>query len=71
MQAVTWTVAALLITINGYLLLDFFSSEIRGPLYGSLLCVAVLAYASFVLYLILRGTEISNQIIVAIRKRFS
>ncbi|VAI28010.1 unnamed protein product [Triticum turgidum subsp. durum] len=71
MQAVTWTVAALLITINGYLLLDFFSSEIRGPLYGSLLCVAVLAYASFVLYLILRGTEISNQMIVAIRKRLS
>ncbi|XP_048528527.1 metal transporter Nramp6-like [Triticum urartu] len=71
MQAVTWTVAALLITINGYLLLDFFSSEIRGPLYGSILCVAVLAYASFVLYLILRGTEISNQMIVAIRKRLS
>uniref|UniRef100_M8C9A8 Metal transporter Nramp2 n=1 Tax=Aegilops tauschii TaxID=37682 RepID=M8C9A8_AEGTA len=71
MQAVTWTVAALLITINGYLLLDFFSSEIRGPLYGSLLCVAVLAYASFILYLILRGTEISNQMIVAIRKRLS
>ncbi|KAM3254508.1 hypothetical protein ACQJBY_048175 [Aegilops geniculata] len=71
MQAATWTVAALLITINGYLLLDFFSSEIRGPLYGSILCVAVLAYASFVLYLILRGTEISNQMIVAIRKRLS
>lgn len=71
MQAVTWTVAALLITINGYLLLDFFSSEIRGPLYGSVLCVAVLAYASFVLYLILRGTEMANQIIVAIRKRLS
>ncbi|VAI13659.1 unnamed protein product [Triticum turgidum subsp. durum] len=71
MQAVTWTVAALLITINGYLLLDFFSSEIRGPLYGSILCMAVLAYASFVLYLILRGTEISNQMIVAIRKRLS
>ncbi|KQJ86130.1 metal transporter Nramp6 [Brachypodium distachyon] len=71
MQAVTWTVAALLITINGYLLLDFFSSEVRGLLYGSLLCVAVLAYASFVLYLILRGTEMSNHIIVAIRKRLS
>ncbi|KAM0859076.1 hypothetical protein ACQ4PT_047439 [Festuca glaucescens] len=71
MQAVTWTVAALLITINGYLLLDFFSSEIRGPLYGSVLCVAVLAYVAFVLYLILRGTEISNKIILAIRKRLS
>jgi hypothetical protein len=71
MQAVTWTVATLLITINGYLLLDFFSSEIRGLLSGSILCVAVLAYASFVLYLILRGTELPNQIITTIRKSFS
>ncbi|XP_015698437.2 metal transporter Nramp6 [Oryza brachyantha] len=70
-QAVTWTVATLLITINGYLLLDFFSSEIRGLLSGSILCLAVLAYASFVLYLILRGTELSNQIITTIRKSFS
>ncbi|BAF30154.1 metal transporter Nramp6 [Oryza sativa Japonica Group] len=70
-QAVTWTVATLLITINGYLLLDFFSSEIRGLLSGSILCVAVLAYASFVLYLILRGTELPNQIITTIRKSFS
>ncbi|OEL36242.1 Metal transporter Nramp6 [Dichanthelium oligosanthes] len=70
-QAVTWTVATLLITINGYLLMDFFSSEIRGPLSGSVLCVAVLIYASFVLYLILRGTELSEKIIKAIRNSFS
>ncbi|KAF0887705.1 hypothetical protein E2562_002398 [Oryza meyeriana var. granulata] len=70
-QAVTWTVAALLITINGYLLLDFFSSEIKGLLSGSILCLAVLAYSSFVLYLILRGTELSNQIITTIRKSLS
>jgi len=71
MQAVTWTVATLLITINGYLLMDFFSSEIRGPLSGSLLCVAVVVYASFVLYLILRGTELSEKIVKAIRSSFS
>ncbi|KAF8692302.1 hypothetical protein HU200_039911 [Digitaria exilis] len=70
-QAVTWTVATLLITINGYLLMDFFSSEIRGPLSGSLLCVAVFIYASFVLYLILRGTELSEKIVKAIRNGFS
>ncbi|CAN6329614.1 unnamed protein product [Urochloa humidicola] len=70
-QAVTWTVATLLITINGYLLMDFFSSEIRGPLSGALLCVAVLIYASFVLYLILRGTELSEKIVKAIRNSFS
>ncbi|CAN6356734.1 unnamed protein product [Urochloa humidicola] len=70
-QAVTWTVATLLITINGYLLMDFFSSEIRGPLSGALLCVAVLIYASFVLYLILRGTELSEKIVKAVRNSFS
>ncbi|WVZ90961.1 hypothetical protein U9M48_037211 [Paspalum notatum var. saurae] len=70
-QAVTWTVATLLITINCYLLLDFISSEIRGPLSGSLLCVAVLIYSSFVLYLILRGTELSEKIIKAIPRSLS
>lgn len=40
-QIVTWTVASLPILINGYLLLDFFSSEIRGAVSGSFLCVAV------------------------------
>ncbi|GJM95331.1 hypothetical protein PR202_ga12051 [Eleusine coracana subsp. coracana] len=70
-QAVTWTVATLLITINGYLLMDFFSKEIQGPLSGSLLCLVVLIYASFVLYLILRGTELSEKIVKAIRKSFS
>ncbi|KAL6623513.1 hypothetical protein ACP70R_033392 [Stipagrostis hirtigluma subsp. patula] len=70
-QAVTWTVATLLITINGYLLLEFFSSEIRGPLSGSLLCMAVLVYALFVLYLILRGTELPDKIVKGIRKSLS
>ncbi|GJN35304.1 hypothetical protein PR202_gb24059 [Eleusine coracana subsp. coracana] len=60
-QAVTWTVATLLITINGYLLMDFFSKEIRGPLSGSLLCLVVLIYASFVLYLILRGPSVAER----------
>jgi natural resistance-associated macrophage protein 2 len=71
MQAVTWTVATLLITINGYLLMDFFSKEIRGTLSGSLLCLVVLIYALFVLYLILRGTELSEKIVKAVRKSFS
>ncbi|XP_062204352.1 metal transporter Nramp6-like [Phragmites australis] len=70
-QAVTWTVATLLITINGYLLMDFFSSEIQGPLSATLLCVGVLVYASFVLYLILRGTELPGKIVKAIRTSLS
>ncbi|GLT54824.1 hypothetical protein SLA2020_279900 [Shorea laevis] len=30
LQMVAWLVAALVIVINGYLLLDFFSSEVNG-----------------------------------------
>jgi natural resistance-associated macrophage protein 2 len=71
LQAVTWTVATLLITINGYLLMDLFSKEIRGPLSGSLLCLVVLIYALFVLYLILRGTELSEKVVKAVGKSFS
>lgn len=67
-QIVTWTVASLPIIINGYLLLDFFSSEIRGPISGMCLCVAVLAYGTFLLYLILRFTERSNHGFTVVNK---
>ncbi|KAF3333903.1 metal transporter Nramp6-like protein [Carex littledalei] len=45
MKVVTWTVAALLILINAYLLMDFFSKEINGLLFGSLISLAILLYA--------------------------
>ncbi|OAY79567.1 Metal transporter Nramp6 [Ananas comosus] len=69
-QIVTWMVAALLIIINGYLLLDFFSSEIRGLLLGSFVSAAIAIYASFIIYLILRGSEFSTRLFSEIRKRF-
>ncbi|XP_008792651.2 metal transporter Nramp6-like [Phoenix dactylifera] len=70
-QMVTWTVAALLIIINGYLLLEFFSSEIHGPLLGSIVCIAVAVYVAFIIYLILRGGELSTRLASAFRWRFS
>nr|CAD1841313.1 unnamed protein product [Ananas comosus var. bracteatus] len=70
-QIVTWMVAALLIIINGYLLLDFFSSEIRGLLLGSFVSAAIAIYASFIIYLILRGSEFATRLFSEIRKRFS
>ncbi|XP_008780919.2 metal transporter Nramp6-like [Phoenix dactylifera] len=70
-QMVTWTVAALLIIINGYLLLEFFSSEIHGTLLGSIVCIAIAVYAAFIVYLILNGGELSTRLASAIRKRFS
>uniref|UniRef100_A0A0E0G689 Metal transporter n=1 Tax=Oryza nivara TaxID=4536 RepID=A0A0E0G689_ORYNI len=53
-QIATWAVASVPIIINGCLLLDFFSSEVKGLLSGLVLFAAVLAYVSFLLYLIFR-----------------
>ncbi|CAI9115915.1 OLC1v1016928C1 [Oldenlandia corymbosa var. corymbosa] len=54
LERIAWTVAALVIVINGYLLLDFFSSEVTGLLFGFLVCAATVAYLAFILYLISR-----------------
>ncbi|KAL3514400.1 hypothetical protein ACH5RR_027117 [Cinchona calisaya] len=55
LEKVAWTVAALVIVINGYLLLDFFSSEIHGLLFGFLVCAGTVVYLAFILYLISHG----------------
>ncbi|KAJ4966320.1 hypothetical protein NE237_018169 [Protea cynaroides] len=59
-QTLAWLVAALVILINGYLLLDFFSVEVHGLLFGSLICGTTAAYVAFVMYLILRGSVVST-----------
>lgn len=67
---VTWTVAALLIIINGYLLLEFFSSEVHSILVGSIVCVAITLYVAFIVYLIMHGQGLSSQNLAAGFKRF-
>nr|AYW01694.1 NRAMP2 protein [Morus alba] len=52
LERVAWTVAALVIVINGYLLLDFFISEVKGVLFGSVVCISTAAYVSFIVYLV-------------------
>ncbi|XP_062209336.1 metal transporter Nramp6-like [Phragmites australis] len=68
MKIATWTVASVPIIINSYMLLDFFSSEMEGVLSISILCVAVVAYAMFILYLIFRGTEFPDRFAVGVHK---
>ncbi|KAG0474048.1 hypothetical protein HPP92_015905 [Vanilla planifolia] len=70
MKVVTWIVAALLIIINGYLLLDFFSSEVEGILFAVLVCLISSLYVAFVAYLILRGFDLVAKLISAICKGF-
>ncbi|KAG6422069.1 hypothetical protein SASPL_118632 [Salvia splendens] len=56
-----WTVAGLVMVINGYLLLHFFLSEVSGLLIGSLVSTGTAAYIAFVVYLISRSDcELSN-----------
>ncbi|CAL5332503.1 unnamed protein product [Camellia sinensis] len=55
MERVVWTIASLVIAINGYVLLDFFVSEVNGLLFGFLACMGTAAYVAFILYLISYG----------------
>lgn len=54
-------VAAFLILINGYLLLSFFSEEVRGALLSSTVSIGLVVYVIFILYLILRNTALYSK----------
>ncbi|XP_010531287.1 PREDICTED: metal transporter Nramp3 [Tarenaya hassleriana] len=54
-QTVAWLVAALVIAINGYLLLEFFTSEVSGIMFTSVVSAFTAAYVAFIVYLISRG----------------
>lgn len=58
-QIVSWLVAALVIVINGYLLLEFFSSEVNGAVFTTLVSAITAAYVAFVVYLITRAITFS------------
>ena len=55
-----WTVAALVIVINGYLLLDFFMAEVDGVLFGFLVCAGTALYVAFIFYLVSHGGVLSS-----------
>lgn len=71
LQRVAWTVAALVIVINGYLLLDFFVSEVNGLLFGFVVCIGTAAYIAFIIYLVLRGGGSPCDLISMLSKRFA
>ncbi|KAA8531617.1 hypothetical protein F0562_006326 [Nyssa sinensis] len=59
-KVISWLVAALVIAINGYLLLQFFSSEASGLLFGSVISAFTVVYVAFIMYLVSRGITFSN-----------
>lgn len=60
LKIISWLVATLVIVINGYLLLDFFSSEVSGPILTTSVCVFTVGYVAFVIYLISRSIAFSG-----------
>ncbi|XAR48397.1 hypothetical protein NMG60_11031216 [Bertholletia excelsa] len=52
MEKVVWTMCALIMAINAYVLLDFFINEVSGLLYGLVVGAVTLAYTIFILYLL-------------------
>lgn len=57
---VAWLVAALVIVINGYLLLNFFSSEVTGVMFTTFVCAFTGAYVGFIIYLVSRDITFSS-----------
>lgn len=51
--------AALVIVINGYLMLEFFKSEVNGALFGAVVCAFAAAYVTFIIYLVSRAITFS------------
>lgn len=55
LERIAWTVAALVMVINGYLLLNFFIAEVNGLLFGFAVVMGTAGYVAFILYLISYG----------------
>ncbi|KAG5033998.1 hypothetical protein JHK87_008908 [Glycine soja] len=68
---VAWTVAGLIIIINGYLLLDFFVSEVNGILLGLLACSCTTAYIAFIVYLVSQSGILPSAWVNRLPKGFS
>ncbi|KAK6939685.1 NRAMP family [Dillenia turbinata] len=60
LERVAWTVAVLIMVINGYLLLDFFVHEVNGLLFGFAVCIGTAAYVAFIFYLVARSGALSS-----------
>ncbi|XP_004501538.1 metal transporter Nramp2-like [Cicer arietinum] len=71
LERVAWTVAALIIVINGYLLVDFFLSEVNSILFGFVACSCTVSYIAFIVYLISQSGALPSGLVDRFPKRFS
>ncbi|KAE8701185.1 Metal transporter Nramp2 [Hibiscus syriacus] len=61
LKTVAWLVTVLVIVINGYLLLDFFSSVVTGLVFTSMVSAFTGAYLAFIIYLVSQGRHIKSR----------
>ncbi|CAJ1973442.1 unnamed protein product [Sphenostylis stenocarpa] len=71
LERVAWTIAGLIIVINGYLLLDFFIAEVNGILLGLLACSGTTAYIAFIVYLVSQSGILPSAWVNRLPKGFS
>ncbi|KAI5421938.1 metal transporter Nramp2 [Lathyrus oleraceus] len=60
LERVAWTVVVLVIMLYGYMLLDFFLSEVKGLLFGFLVFLGAAAWISFIAFLLRHSGAISS-----------
>ncbi|EYU44458.1 hypothetical protein ABFS82_08G055100 [Erythranthe guttata] len=60
LKTVSWLIAALVMVMNGYLLVDFFSSEGSGAFFTAAVSTFAAAYVCFIVYLIAREISFST-----------
>ncbi|XP_022858446.1 metal transporter Nramp2-like [Olea europaea var. sylvestris] len=54
-KRIVWSIAAMVILINGYVLLHFFISHVNSLLFGIVIVLSASAYVAFLMYLISRA----------------
>ena len=55
--------------INGYLIVSFYITDIRGAVLRSSLCVVLVVYLAFIIYLIVRNTSMYSRLCSSMTKR--
>ncbi|KAF3446584.1 hypothetical protein FNV43_RR11764 [Rhamnella rubrinervis] len=71
LERVAWTVAALVMVINGYLLLDFFISEVNGLKVGISVFTCTAAYVAFIIYLVSHSGALPSSWMSLLSKRIA
>lgn len=67
-KVISWIVTVFLMLINGYLILSFYATEVRGALVRSSLCVVLAVYLAFIVYLIMQNTSLYSRLRSAMTK---